>query len=307
MSSPWRSLTMVLSLVPLVLSAQHSSNASGTLTVNGVTKPLRYAYAFHDPAADATRVLVTGAPLTSVILDAEAGLRDGRGESALRELVRAGEASAIELFVQPDGRMETVMVFDRGFPMPTPTSGPSVYWYTPYRMTGGWIGGRSRTRQPQEFFDTRWEYEVAYFAPVGDSGFAIASAADVSTRAAEVEARETPRMVPPGGGEEGAMYLAFFRNLEATNGKALLEQMTPAMVLSVAERMDVDELSPTDVALWAMSIANPPGTVEIIGGARDPEGTRLQLRRTGGHKMRFGTATLVKEEGAWKVAEQEWW
>lgn len=189
MSSAWRCFAVALCLVPLALSAQQSSNASGTLTVNGVATRLQHAYAFHDAADGSTRVLVTAKPLTAALLGAEVALRDSSGESEFRDLVRKGETSAIELFVKPDGVMETVMVFDRGFDAPTPSTGDDSYWYEPYRMSAGWTGGRSRTKQQQEFFDTRWEYDVSYFAPVGEQSFEIASAAAIAAQRKEVDER----------------------------------------------------------------------------------------------------------------------
>lgn len=299
------SLVVALCLAPLPLAAE-GSNASGTLTVNGVTAKLQHAYAFHDAAHGATRVLITAKPLTAAMLAEEVSLLDSRGQSAFRDAVRNGETSAIELFVTPDGLMQTVMVFDSGFQDPTPSTGDDSYWYEPYRMPAGWTGGRSRTKQQQEFFDTHWEYDVAFFTPAGKTSFEIPSAAAIAAQRAEIEKRETPRIVPPGGGEEGAIYLAFFRNLEAANPKALLAQMTPAMVRSVAERMGVAELSPSDLSVWAMSLTTPPGPVEILGGVRDPDGTLLELRRTAGSRVKFGTAKLVKEGDTWKVDAQEW-
>ena len=102
------------------------------------------------------------------------------------------------------------------------------------------------------------------------------------------------------------MYLAFFRNLESMNSKAFLAQMTPAMVRSVAGQMGVAELSPSDLGVWAMSLTTPPGAVEILGGVRDPDGTLLELRRTAGSRVEFGTAKIVKDGGVWKVAAQDW-
>jgi hypothetical protein len=306
MSTAWRSLAVALFLVPLSLGAQQTPNASGTLTVNGVTSTLHYAYAFHDEANGATRVLVTARPVTAAHLGEEVGLLHGRGESAFRDAVRKGETSAIELFVTPDGLMQTVLLFDRGFKDPTSAGGDDSYWFEPYRMAAGWTGARSRTKQQQEFFDTKWEYDVAYFAPVGRTSFDVPSASAIAAMRKEVEARETPRILPPGGGEEGAFYLAFFNGLQAGNPKVLLPQMTPAMVRSVAERMEVEELAPTDWALWAMSLTTPPGPLEIVGGVRDADGTLLELRRAAGSRVKFGTARIVKEDGVWKVAEQSW-
>jgi hypothetical protein len=306
MSRAWRCLVVALCLVPLTLAAQQPPNASGTLTVNGATSKLQYAYAFHDAANGATRVLVTAKPLAAAQLAEEVALLDSRGSSALREAVRKGETSAIELFVTPDGLMQTVMVFDRGFQDPTPSTGDDTYWFEPYRMAAGWTGARSRTKQQQEFFDTKWAYDVAYFAPVGKTSFEVASPSAIATMKKEVDARETPRILPPGGGEEGAMYLAFFKNLEAGNPKVLLPQMTPAMVRSLAEQMQVKELSASDLTLLGMSLTTPPGKLEIVGGVRDADATLLELRRTAGSRVEFGTAKIVKDGGVWKVAAQNW-
>lgn len=52
----------------------------------------------------------------------------------------------------------------------------------------------------------------------------------------------------------------------------------------------------------------PAGKIEVVGGVRDPDGTTLELRKTlttGGDRT-FGTAKLVKEQGVWKVAQDNW-
>lgn len=309
MPSLSRSLPAVLCALVVAGSlhaADQSSNASGTLKVNGRATTLRYAYAFRDASDGSTRVLIASKPLPAATLASETALSWRGDPSPFRDGVKKGEASAIELFVKPDGVLETVLIFDRGFEMPTPASGDEVYWYEPYRMPNGWTGGRSRTREQQEFFDTKWEFEVAYFAPLGQKGFAVPSAAALEAQRKEVEAREKSRIVAPGGGEEGAMYLAFYKSMEAGNVKALLEQMTPAMKKGVAEQMQVPALSNSDLASWATMHGVPPGKVEIVGGVRDPEGTLLELRKTTDTRVKFGTAKIVKDGGRWKVAEENW-
>lgn len=302
--------TVVVCTFPLALSlhaAEEASNASGMLKVNGHTTNLRYAYAFHDGADNSTRVLITSRPLPAAMLAGEIALGTRGERSPFRDLVQKGEAGAIELFVKPDGVMETVMAFDARFETPMPATGDDSYWHEPYRMSAGWIGGRSRTKQQQEFFDTKWDYDVSYFAPVGQKNFDIAPAAAIAAQRKEIEARERPRIVAPGGGEEGAMYLAFYRDLEAANSRALLNQMTAAMKSAVAAEMQVPTLSNSDLGTWALARSMPPGKVEIVGGVRDPDGTLLELRKTIGNRQKFGTAKIVKEQGAWKVAEQKWW
>ncbi|HEX9092844.1 MAG TPA: hypothetical protein VF902_02560 [Coriobacteriia bacterium] len=295
LSRSLRAAICALAFVLPVFAADEPSNATGTLKVSGTTTNLRYAYA-RKAADGATRVLITSKPLTPAML---------AGEPPLGELVRKGQAAGIELAVQPDGLMQTVTVFEQHFDMPTPSTSDGAYWFEPYRMPAGWTGGRSRTREQQEFFDTRWEYDVTYFAAVGQKGFEKIDAAAVAAQRKEIDKREEARIVAPGGGEEGAMYLAFYRNLEAGN-KAALDQMTDGMKKAVAQQMQESSLSGPAFSTWAMMHGVPPGKVEIVGGVRDSEGTLLELKRTADGRVKFGTAKIVKAAGAWKIAEENW-
>ncbi len=309
MSIASRTLWMVICTLALALPARAANpapNASGTLKVNGRTTTLQYAYAFRD-SKGVTRVMISGQPLPQDTLASEAALGiAGQKPSPFRDRVQKGESSAIELFIRPDGVLDTVVLFERSFQTPTPSGGDEVYWYEPYTMPAGWTGGRARTRERQEFFDTKWEYEVSYFAPIGQKGFEVPAAAAIAAQRTQVETREKARIVQPGGGEEGAMYLAFYKLMEAGNTKALLDQMTATMKSAVASQMQVPALTPSDLASWAMMHGVPPGKVEIVGGVRDAGGTILELRRTTERRVRFGTAKIVKEGGRWKVAEENW-
>lgn len=296
-------LSAFLCTLPLTISAAETSNASGTMKVAGRTTALHYAYAMVDAAG--TRVLISSKPMSATILAAEAAI-GGKGKpSPFYDLVRKGEAAAVELFIKPDGALENIVLFDRAFETPLPAGGNIIFWYEPYRMSTGWTGGRSRTRAPQEFFDTKWEYDVAFFAPAGQK-FEIPNAAAVAVQRKEIDTREKARMVAPGGGEEGAMYLAFHKNMEAGNAKALHEQMTPAMKAAVAEQMQLAKLTDSDLASWGIMHGVPPGKVEVIGGVRDADATLLELRKTTDREVKFGTATIVRHEGRWKVAEENW-
>ncbi len=307
MANLWRCLRVVACVLAFTLRATaQPTNATGTLNVNDSAAGLRYAYAFHDAAAGLTRILITSAPVSAAMLAEEAALRGTDGmQTAFRDLVQKKAMVAIELFVNADGVMDTVIVFESHFDTPMVASGDETYWYEPYRMPDGWTGARSRTRTEQDFFDNKWQYDVAYFAPVGRKAFDVPSQASIEAQRKEIDEREKPRIVQPGGGEEGAMYLAFYKNLEATNTKALLQQMTAAMKKAVASEMGVATLTESDLASWAMMRSTPPARVEIVGGVRDPDGTLLELRKTGTRED-FGTAKIVKEQGVWKVSEQNW-
>ena len=47
--------------------------------------------------------------------------------------------------------------------------------------------------------------------------------------------------------------------------------------------------------------------LEVVGGMRDADATTLELQKTSGEgKKSFGTARMVKEGGAYKVAAEAW-
>jgi hypothetical protein len=289
-------------------AVEQPSNASGSVTVNGQTTALHHAYAFQKPEENETRVLITNRAIDAAMLaDESRGESSGNGPS-LRDLVKKGEVSGVELFVNKSNHVETVEAFHKAFGMPTPSSGRN-FWYEPYQLTGSWIGGRSRTKQPETFFKIVWNYDVTFLTPIGQKSYDIPTASALAAEHKAIDAREAKRILPAGGGEEGAMYLAYRRNLEAKDGKALLSQMTAGMKSAIASDMHTSgALSESAVGSWAFMESMPPGKVDVVGGVRDADGTTLELRKTettGGRKS-FGTAKLVKEGGAWKVAEETW-
>ena len=289
------------------VAAEQAGNASGSVTVNGKATALHHAYARFDAQDKSTRVLITDRALDAAMLAEEAGGMSSGQTPSFRNLTKEGKASGVELFIDAENQVETVEVFHKEFGMPTPTSGRK-FWYEPYRVSAGWIGGRSRSKQAETFFKLVWEYNVTFLTTIGPKGFEIPAASALAAARKANDAREAARVVPAGGGEEGAAYLAFRRNLEARNGKALLDQMTASMKSAVAAEMHASTLSESALGSWAFMETMPAGKVEVVGGTRDPNVTTLELRKTetaGGSKT-FGTARLVKEPGGWKVAEDTW-
>ncbi len=285
----------------------HAFNASGSVTVNGKVTALHYAYARYDAEDKTTRVLITDRALDAGMLAEESSGMFSGEKPSFRDLSKSGEAAGVELFINRANEVETVEVFSKAFDMPTPTSGHK-FWYEPYRLSTGWIGGRSRSKEAETFFKLVWEYNVTFLTTVGQKGFEIPAGPALAAARKANDAREEARIVPSGGGEEGAAYLAYRRNLDARNGKALLDQMTASMKSAVAAEMHSSPLSESALGSWAFMESMPAGKVEVVGGVRDPDSTTLELRKTptaGGNKT-FGTARLVKEQGAWKVAQENW-
>jgi hypothetical protein len=289
-------------------AVEQPANASGTVTVNGKATALHHAYAFHDQKLKGTLVLITDRAIDAAMLAEEsAGFSSGATPS-LRDLTKKGEVSGVELLVNGSNQVETVFVYNKAFDTPTPTSGPH-FWYEPYRLSTGWVGGRSRSPEPQTFFKRVWEYDATFLTTVGQKGFEIPTVAALDAQHKANDAREKQRVVAPGGGDEGAMYRAFRGNVEAHNGKALIEQMTASMKSAIVEQMHTSApLDESTAGYWAFMRGVRAGKIEVVGGVRDADGTTLELMKTetaDGTKT-FGTAKLVKEKGVWKIADETW-
>jgi hypothetical protein len=288
-------------------AAEQPNNASGSLTVNGQAVALHHAYARYDAQGKSTRLLITDRALDADMLAEESSGEFSGERPSFRQLSKSGEATGIELFINGENEVETVEVFSKAFGMPTPTSGRK-FWYEPYRLSAGWIGGRSRSKQAETFFKLVWQYDVSFLTTIGQKGFEIPAAPSLAAARKASAAIEAARIVPAGGGEEGAAYLAYRRSLDARDGKALIGDMTASMKSAIAADMHSSPLTESALGSWAFMQTMPAGKVEVVGGVRDPDGTTLELRKTlttGGTKT-FGIAKLLKEQGVWKIGEDNW-
>jgi len=288
-------------------AAEQTNNASGSVTVNGQATALHHAYARYDAQDKSTRVLIADRALDSVMLAEESSGEFSGERPSFRQLSKSGEATGIELFINDANEVETVEVFSKAFGMPTPITARK-FWYEPSRLSAGWIGGHSRSKEADTFFKLVWQYDVSFLTTVGQKGFEIPSASALAAAKKANDALEAARILPAGGGDEGAAYLAYRRSIDARDGKAILSQITASMKNAIGKEMSSSPLTESALGSWAFMQSMPAGKVEIVGGVRDPEGTTLELRKTltsGGTKT-FGTAKLVKEQGVWKIAQDNW-
>jgi len=287
--------------------AEQPSNASGSLTVNGQATALHHAYARYNAHDKQTRVLITDRALDAGMLAEESSGEFSGEKPSFRQLSKSGDATGIELFINDANEVETVEVFSKAFGMPTPITARK-FWYEPSRLSAGWIGGHSRIKEADSFFKLVWQYDVSFLTTVGQNGFEIPGGPALAAARKASDALEAARMLPAGGGEEGAAYLAYRRSLDARDGKALLSVMTASMKSAVAKEMSSNPLTESALGSWAFMQTMPPGKVEVVGGVRDADGTTLELRKTptGGGAKSFGVAKLVKEQGVWKIDVDNW-
>ena len=306
-ASAARSALLIVCLIASpVLGAELSGNASGSVTVNGKAVALHHCYA-RTVAKDAqTEILITSRAVDAAAL---ATLRDGN-IGALVELARKGELSAVDLHVGAANHVDTVSVYSKAFDGMFPTSGPT-FWYEPAHVGDGWIGGHSRTSQPEDVFGKKWEYNVTFFAPLGSETFVVATAKQLEPRRKALQASDAKSKLPPGGGDAGTAYLAYRRSIAKGDAAALLPQLSESLKKEIVEKMHATApLSRSAVESWAFMqrvTLHDAAKLEIVGGMRDADATTLELQKTSGEgKKSFGTARMVKEGGAYKVAAEAW-
>jgi len=287
--------------------AEQPNNASGSLTVNGQATALHHAYARYDAQDKQTRVLITDRALDATMLAEESSGEFSGEKPSFRQLSKSGDATGIELFINGENEVETVEVFSKAFGMPTPITARK-FWYEPSWLSAGWVGGHSRTKEADAFFKLVWQYDVSFLTSIGQNGFEIPSAPALAAARKASDSLEATRMLPAGGGEEGAAYLEYRRSIDARDGKAILSQITASMKSAIATEMSSSPLTESALGSWAFMQTMPPGKVEVVGGVRDPDGTTLELQKTpsGGGTKSFGVAKLVKEQGVWKIAQDNW-
>ena len=156
-------------------AAEQANTASGSLTVNGQAVALHHAYARYDAHDKSTRVLITDRALDAGMLAEESSGEFSGERPSFRQWSKSGEAAGVELFINDANEVETVEVFSKAFGMPTPISG-SKFWYEPSRLSAGWIGGHSRSKEADTFFKLVWKYDVSFLTTVGQKGFEVPSA-----------------------------------------------------------------------------------------------------------------------------------
>ena len=237
-------------LLAVHVAAEQPNNASGSVTVNGQATALHHAYARYDAQDKQTRVLITDRALDATMLAEESSGEFSGEKPSFRQLSKSGEATGIELFINDANEVETVEVFSKAFGMPTPITARK-FWYEPSRLSAGWIGGHSRIKEAETFFKLVWQYDVSFLTTIGQKGFEIPAAPALAAARKANDALEAARILPAGGGEEGAAYLAFRRSLDARDGKAMLSAMTASMKSAVAKEMHSSPLTESALGSWA--------------------------------------------------------
>ena len=154
-------------LVPLLAATDGQAEpadgtASGTLTVNGKTTKVAYAYArsvpgFFDKNTMDTKVIVSDVPL-----DAKA-LSD---DFARSDLADAGKLHAFEITIDATGTVISTAWRDNGFKGPMPSGLSSADVFTKKVLDDKVVDGSYKSAEPAEFFGNTYAFDVTFRAAI---------------------------------------------------------------------------------------------------------------------------------------------
>lgn len=152
--------TVLMSGSALAADASADGTASGTLTVNGTTTKVAYAYArevkgFFDDTKMDVQLIISDVPL-----DAKA-LSD---QFARGELADAGKAHIFEIIINSEGKPISTMWRHNGFKGPTPSGLSTADVFTAKTFDGKLVEGSYKSKEPAEFFGNTSAFDVSFRA-----------------------------------------------------------------------------------------------------------------------------------------------
>jgi hypothetical protein len=210
---------------------------------------------------------------------------EDRDDALMDQAFRADDASKLELTISPD------KVITQQYLWISPGTNLSyssneVGEFKPKAIGGGKVAGTYKyTDDDAEGPHCELTFDIPLIGDVKDA---------------------PPPPPPPGkplpadGGEPGRLYLALNKAMLAGDLAALEKLMPPAQVAEMNRMRDTPEFAAQLELMQAMT----PHDVRIKGGRIDGDTAWIEFDATEGDLPRSGTATLVREEGRWRMTEE---
>jgi len=278
-SRPFLALLVGLA-VTIAATAGDAPKVSGSITANGKTSALKYAYAMpkedpFDKKKSATFVLVTDQEVPAAALADEFEFMRWYDKAKLK---------GFAVLIDGDKKVVSGNVYEpalkhNGF------SGVGMQKVELTAMTSSRIAGKVFLPEPGEFFGDTYQYTATFDLPV----------TAVKPPAAE-PLKGTP--LPAGGGEPAKAYAAFSKAVAAGD----MAGIRRGVAAERAKQMDAPEFKEMLPMIQAMQ----PKNVKITGGSVDGDTATLLATAKDGKETSTGTITMVREGGAWKVEKESW-
>jgi hypothetical protein len=280
-----RSAASAASLAVLVVLVAPSApaadgKAEGTLTVNGKTTTLVYAYAWAEPGFfDKTKEDVH-VVLSDVRLPPKA-LED---EFERIHMADAGKLHAFEITIDAEGKPISTSFRDDAFKDASPSGLSSADVFTKKTFDGTTVEASYRSAKPHEFFGNTYSFDVTFRA-----GITRAAKPVPPTAAETAAARKSP---------EAKVYAEFLEAVQAEDLAALRR------LFSKEQAKNLD--SPDARKMVGMVKMMSATDVKVLKVVETGDSAELTVTGKQDGAVIGGVVHMVKEGGAWKVQSEEW-
>jgi hypothetical protein len=157
--------SLLVSLLPATVAKAEPADgtASGTLTVNGKTTPVAYAYAWQEPGFFDKSTMDTHVIVSDVPLDATTALQD---PFARGDLADAGKLHAFEITLDASGTPISTAWRHNGFSTPAPSGISTADLFAKEAFDDKIVAGSYKSAAPAEFFGNVSVFDVTFRAAV---------------------------------------------------------------------------------------------------------------------------------------------
>jgi len=260
--------------------AAADGKAGGTLTVNGRSTEMKYAYAsagpgFFDKTKEDVTVIVSDVPLDGKALE---------DEFERIHMADAGRLHAFEITLDADGKPISTSFRHNGFTKASPSGLSSEDVFEKKTFDGKTVEGRYRSAKPHEFFGNTYSFDVSFRADIGRKAKPVPPTASETAAA-----RKSP---------QAKVYADFLAAVQKEDLGAMKKLMSKEQAKHLddpdAKKMVkmVKMMSATDIKV--LKLAEKGDTAELtVSGKQDGN-------------VQNGVVHMVREGGAWKVQQEEW-
>ena len=265
-------------LAPRVAAAE--GKAEGTLTINGTTTNVKYAYAsagpgFFDKTKEDVTVIVSDVPLDAKALE---------DQFERIHMADADKLHAFEITIDAEGKPISTAFRHNGFKGPSPSGLSSEDVFTKKTFDGKTVDGRYKSATQKEFFGNTYAFDVTFKADI------TRKAKPVPPTAAETAAAQKS--------PQAKVYVDFLKAVQKEDLGAMRKLMTKEQAKNLdspdAKKMVglIKMMSATDIKV--LKVVEKGDTADLtVSGKQDGN-------------LKNGVVHMIKEGGAWKVQQEEW-
>jgi hypothetical protein len=273
-------LLVVVALLAAVTAFAADGKAQGSITVNGKTTKLSYAYAravpgFFDKKKEDVEVILSDVPLEGKALE---------DQFERMRLAADGKLHTFELTINAEATPISTSFNHNGFKGPSPSGLSSDDVFTKKTFDGKTVDASYKSAKQHEFFGNTYAFDVSFRAEI------TRKAKPVPPSAAETAAaRKSP---------QAKVYADFMKAVQ----KEDLGAMRKLMTREQAKNLD----SPDAKQMVGMIKSMAATDVKILKIVEKGDTAELSVSGIQDGNLTDGVVHLAKEDGVWKIQREEW-